>query len=311
LSLALGIVRKQADTRDNTEKEIDILLSLRSLVGATGKYLEAERLIEDAEKRVTRIGDARRHAAVITLKVHLLNVLGELDRALDLGKQAVAAARRWGDDLLAGRAMFGLGQTYFNRGDFLEASRAFLDSVEYARRAPQALRLTLGTQSVTAQASRAIALSYREDFAEAAKAAEAAHRLAQATRRPYELAFTELGHGLLDLQRCRPEPALAKFRAGIRLAEERDLEHLFPPLMAALGHGLLLQGSIEDAAHWLTRAYEASRRDNRYMMQVWAATGLAAAHLRSGRQGAALRHSDEAVRLCRELGIADNSPRPA
>jgi class 3 adenylate cyclase/tetratricopeptide (TPR) repeat protein len=303
LSLALDIARKQPDTQTNTEIQIDVLLELRGLLGSSGKYLEAESVLEDAEALVERTGDAKRYATIITLRVHLLNILGDLDRALELGRRSAAAARRTGDALLAGRAVFGLGQTHFNRGDFVAADRAFRRSIELAQQAPQVLQFNVGTLSVTAHGSRALALACRGDFSEARGAIEAAEQLARGTGRPYEIAFTGMAHGFVELQKCRAESALGQFRAGLRVAEERDLDQLLPPLTTGIGQALLIAGPLEEAVQWLSRAYEVSRRHNRYMMQVWAASGLALAHLRSRRHAVADRHSNEAVEVASHYGF--------
>ncbi len=148
-----------------------------------------------------------------------------------------------------------------------------------------------------------------------------AKEFATETNRPYDLSFAWFGDGFVKLQQRDGEAAANAFRESMALAEAREAADenspprsregwlqerarvAVPRAQAGLGHALLVDGHLEAATRWLSQAREISREHNRYMVHIWAASGLAFAHFGAGQDELALRFAQEAVDMGLQFGF--------
>lgn len=304
LARALDLCDRLPRNEETLRARIDILLLQRTLVGATGKYAEANRLLGQAETLARRLGDPATQARVLAFRVHVLNILGDLAGSLSAGTRARRVARRSGDPSLLALSNLVLGQAHFNRGEFARAEAALLDNTRLLAEKPVDLRLgAVATLTVSNPVTLAMVQGLQARFAEAAGAAERALAAAAATGRPYDLALARFAEGFVALQRREAEAASSAFGASLEVALKNDLSQMMPPALAGLGHARLIGLDLEGAIERLEAARSLSLQQKRYMIQIWATGALALANARAGNMADAERVGRKAVEVAAQYGF--------
>jgi hypothetical protein len=105
------------------------------------------------------------------------------------------------------------------------------------------------------------------------------------------------------LQQRHADRSETLLRAGLALSESSEITQLKAPMLAALGHALLLRADLEAASEMLTAAYRLARDSSRAMFQISAATGLALTSLRLGEPDLARGFAVESVEMANRLGF--------
>lgn len=328
LNRALEISRTLSDEAETLRSRIEILLGLRSLAGANGKYLEANDVLTEAEEIAHRLGDVEAQSRIMAHRAHVLNTLGDLNLAVALSERARESARKLANSQLLVLATFFLGQAHFNLGNFAAAEEAFAEN--------ERLFLTetlpppiggLGTVSVLTYVTRAASRAFQGNFPEAIRDVKQAKAFAIDSKRPYDLSFAWFGDGFVYLQQRNADAAISAFRESLVLAEARAMrEQPFPAsagetpssgeggtaqaensavqrVQTGMGHGLLIKAEVDNAIDYLSRAHEICCKHHRYMVQIWAATGLALAHYEKEQDELAFRYANEAVEMGDRFGF--------
>jgi class 3 adenylate cyclase/tetratricopeptide (TPR) repeat protein/anti-anti-sigma regulatory factor len=327
LNRALEISRTLSDDPETLRARIEVLLGLRSLAGANGKYLEANELLTEAEEIAHRQGDVDAQTRIMAHRAHVLNTLGDLDLAVELCELSRESARKLGNNQLLALATFFLGQAHFNLANFSAAEAAFGENERLILTESLPVPIGgLGTVSVLTYVTRAAVRAFQGHFGTAFRDVTQAKNYAMASNRPYDLSFAWFGEGFVRLQRSDAEAALAALHESMALAGARTVEQQSagaasdlpapPEVVAAqaensavqrvqtgMGHALLMKGDTGDAIARLMRAHEICCKHHRYMIQIWAATGLAFAHYVEGTDELALRYANEAVEMANRFGF--------
>jgi class 3 adenylate cyclase len=284
LTRALEISREFADDADTLRSRIEILLGLRRLVAANSKHVQASQLLDVAEELAARLGDPDVQLRIMVMRVYVLNILGQLDRAISLAERSREMAQRLGHVQTFGLATFHLGQAHFNAGSFIAAEKTLSDNVTFlAGVQVDAPTGALGALPVLTHATRAMVRAFVGEFASAAQDAELAKQHAGRTQRPYDLSLAAFGEGFVHLQRRTCEAAQRAFRESLSLGESREMTdpRSLPPLIrgagadelrrfessraelphsqVGLGHASLLKGDFHGARYWLSQGYENAR----------------------------------------------------
>jgi tetratricopeptide (TPR) repeat protein len=313
LNRALEISRTLADDSENLKAKVDILLSLRGLVGATGKYLEVSAILDEADAVARQLGDPAVQSRVMAHRAHVLNTLGDLGMAVALAERSRETAQALDNRPLFLLSTFFLGQAQFNMGNIAAAEDAFAQNIKlFPHISPPFPTGGLGALTVLTHGTCALTRAFKGDFRVAAQDALDAKRYAQDSGRPYDLSFAAFAEGFVDLHRRQADSAADAFYESIALAERREPGDRDPtprpqpePLIAeagkgavraqvGLGHALLLASDLEGAAHWLSQAYAIAGQHNRYMVQTWAGTGLALLYFLKQEDESAARYAEEA-----------------
>jgi class 3 adenylate cyclase/tetratricopeptide (TPR) repeat protein len=322
LNRALAMSNELSEDVEALRSKIEILLGLRLLVARNSKYEEASRILDLAEGFARQLGDVQLQSRIMLQRMLVLNVLGDARAAVEIAERAQNAGRTLQNPAVVMQATYFLGQAHFNLGDYGAAEDALTQTADMLAVTPvSGPSGTLGTLPVLTHATRALVRAFVGRFDDAAQDAELAKKHAYASRRPYDLSFASFGEGYVHLRRRNGAAAVQSFRQSLSLGESREMTDpgSLPPLLrsagaeelkrfeasraafphgqAGLGEALLLTGDIEGAAHWLSQAYEIAGANKRYMVQVWAAMGLARLHLATGKTKLALRYADEAVQV--------------
>src|SRR5262249_11703262 len=108
------------NTRQTTELTIDILLDLRNALEPLDWGRMGEPLHE-AEGLARSLGDQRRLARIATFMVDQCETTGDYNGAVGFGQEALGIASTLGDRSIEVAAMYYLGRTHSNRGEFSAA----------------------------------------------------------------------------------------------------------------------------------------------------------------------------------------------
>lgn len=301
------------DTEETARLRLSLLMNLQVLIQVCGGYADMLPVLEEAETIARGLADRDAQARLLATRVHVLNILGRLDEAIELGERARSTARTEGNVRQMIQAGFFTGQTYFNVGR-LDAAEGVLSDIlaemESSRSAPThgadalAVHGSLRTMRPQAHGTRAMVRALRADFAHAAADVDAAMARAGDSPRPYERIFAVASAGFVALQRRDHVAAAAQFRRVLDLSDEAEIDQMRSAAMACLGHALLMGGETAAASEILTAAHRRAGAEQRRMMQVGAATGLSLASLVLGEPDLARSFAEEAVTLADRHGFA-------
>ena len=302
LDQALQASSRLPDTEERARDQLDMLLDRHLLLRAAGKYRDIEAVLGEIEQLAARVSDDRAIAHVMAHRVHLLNIAGRMGEAVALGTRACAAAETVGSRSLLVLASHNLAQAYYNQGNVRAAADAAANLAKMPGWLDDARRSgSIGSLPVMLSVMRSLALSFAGEDAEARDVADAARGEAEATGRPYDVAYAALASGLART-RAAPDEAADVLLDGIALCDTSQIAQAAPPLQAALGHLLLRSGDWSGAAAWLARAYAACLEQTRSMVMCWAAAGLARALWELDDRPTATRLAAEAVEVARNGG---------
>lgn len=301
LQRALEITQSLPPDYATRSAAVDIVLGLRMLLAMDLRYEEAGRLLDQAQKIANdqaagALGPEVR-LSIQVRRVHVLNSLGRMREATVVAKEAHRTATALGNPSSQIWAAHFLGQTCFYVGRYHQGETALSEGVSLLPGSTVASSMRFGSLPVLVHATRAGVRGFLGKFAEAEADIQRARALAAEENRPYDIAFTHLSAGMVQLQRRRIPQAEAVFRLGLQAAEGHGLKALLPSLKAGVGHSLLLAGSTNAAIDALGDAYETAKGHGRVLIHMWSSIGLAAAYGAAGGLVPALRHAEEAVQL--------------
>ena len=276
LKRALDVTTKLPPGEASDRTRLDLLLSLRGLLGATDEFVEANRLLDEAEAIAMRLGDPDYQARILAARSPALSGWGDRGGAAEAGRRSRLMALKSGDRSLLAAANFFLGQTHFSRGELARAEEALSENARLLQAGTIEWRpAAMGTLTVFNPAILAAvhALQGRVDAAE--HAASAALEAARLTGRPYDLGLAHLYDGFRLLHRRSTDAANAAFARAFEHAQERGLGQLLPPILIGLGQALLQTGDVPTAIGRLNEGRELSGTRGRSMMLIWASAALA------------------------------------
>jgi class 3 adenylate cyclase/tetratricopeptide (TPR) repeat protein len=315
LSRARDIAGALPDEDGLAQQRLDILVSLHVLLQLNDSYVEMEHVLDEAEPLAARLGDTARQTRILASRVHVMNITGRLGEAIELGERTRNVARASGDISMLVSASFFTGQSYFNAGSLrladrtltenLDALEAMTEQIDVSPDNPQVLktRYTRAVMRPLTHGTRAYARALLGDFAGAVLDAEATEHYARSSGRDYDKIFAKVCGAFTALQQRCGATSVALFRDGLALSDTHDIAQLRAPLMAGLGHALLLEQDADAASEMLNAAYRLSRDSSRVMFQISAAIGMALTGLHLGEPDLARRFADEAVELADRMGF--------
>ena len=115
---ALTALKKLPSKKNRIEQEIDLRFSMRAPLVVLGRFTEAEKWIHGAEKLAREIGDDTRLSNALNYLSSFHWILGQNQKAIELGKKALKLARSVNHFSYQVAIMCHLGIYYFNVGDY-------------------------------------------------------------------------------------------------------------------------------------------------------------------------------------------------
>ena len=236
------------------------------------------------------------------LMVHCL-LVGQYDRILEYGEQALSAGRTLGEVPLQAVANLGLGQAHHAMGRYREALEALERSVAPLKGPLLTERFGMTSPpSVASYTWQAWCHAERGEFVQALAKGGEALRIAEAIKDPWGGAGARFGIGLSHLLQGHFTDAMAPLESALEMVRAYSLRTWLPPLTSALGHARRQAGQVRAGLALLEEAVEqasAMRLTVRHSLRVcW----LGEAYLADERIADAARTAEQALALANDHG---------
>jgi tetratricopeptide (TPR) repeat protein len=234
---------------------------------------------------------------VVSFLADYSNRMGDHDRALEYGRQALAIAEPLGDLALRLRSNLYLGQIHYARGDYRTAIK-FLEWNVAALEGGREREFLGHSQLPSVHARTNLAWCYAElgEFDAAVRRGQEGIRIAESVDHPYTLANAYAGVGGAYARRGDLAAAIPVLERGLELCRSWTLSIWFPRVATSLGEVFVLAGRADEAVGLLEQAEQQSRTMRVVRGRGPLLTCLAEAYLAAGHRDAA-----ESVRGAREL----------
>jgi class 3 adenylate cyclase/tetratricopeptide (TPR) repeat protein len=301
LMLALVALQHLPERRDTQEQGIDLRFDLRTSLFHLGDFGQIFDHLREAESLAETLGDQDRLARIFAFRSANFNVLGDHDRALESGQQALAVATGLRFPRLQVTANFHLGAAYYSLGDYrrgIDVLRQNMASYETELFGGQGDTPSL--RSVVSCTWLVWSLAELGAFAEGIAYAEQGIRIAEEVGRPDSLINAYSGVGFLYLRQGDLPKALPLLERGFGLYQDCQIPLLLPLVASALGAAYVLSGRISEALPLLEQAVAHASAMGEVDFQSHRLACLAEAYLFAGRMNEALAAAMQALDLSRK-----------
>jgi tetratricopeptide (TPR) repeat protein len=300
---ALAALDHMPAAREKTIRAIDLQLNLRSALQPLGEFGRILETLGNAEALARSLGDQPRLGRVVSFLADYSCRMGDHDRALEYGRQALAIAEPLDDLSLRLRSNLYLGQIHYARGDYRTAI-SFLEWNVAALEGGREREFLGHSQLPSVHARTNLAWCYAElgEFEAAARRGQEGILIAESVDHPYTLANACAGIGSAYARRGDLAAAIPVLERGLELCRSWTLSLWFPRVATSLGEAFVLAGRADEA---LTLLEQAERQSQ--MMRVVRGRGplltcLAGAYLAAGRRDNAIENARGARELARQHG---------
>jgi tetratricopeptide (TPR) repeat protein len=254
---ALAALAQLPECRDTLEQAIDLRFELRNALIPLGEQARIFDYLWEAEVLAERLGDNQRLGRIANYLCIAFSNMGEHDRAIAAGQQALALATASGAFDIQVVAQTYLGLAYTAVGDFRRA-------LDFSRRVMALLtgeqRFThFGQTNPPAVVSRVFAiwnLAELGGFAEGRGVGEDAVQIAEAVEQPYSLATALIVIGLLYRRQGDIAKAISTLERALALCQSANISRFFPRIASPLVAAYALAGRAAEALPFLDQMLE-------------------------------------------------------
>jgi tetratricopeptide (TPR) repeat protein len=297
---ALTALGRLPESRERTERTVDLRFDLRNTLQPLGEFGRILDCLREAEGLARTLGDQRRLGEALAYLTDYFRLMGDPDRAIEYGHQALAIADAVGEFTLRLRANTYLGQTYHALGEYRRAAGFLtgnIDSLD-GDRMLQAYGFAQ-LPSVHSRTCLVWCLAELGEFEDGVRIGREAIRIAESVDHPFTAATAHAGIGSLYVRQGNYEAAIPILERGLDLCRVWKLSLWFPPIASALGVGYSLSGRVADALPLLEEAVEQSEGMRLGGWHSRLLTSLGAAYLIAGRAADALQTTRRALDIAR------------
>ena len=297
---AIAALARLPERRELLEQAIDVRFELRNALFPLGQIEQDLRHLETVEPLARALGDQRRLAWISAYMARDFTLLGDPDRALELGQRSLDLAAGAGDTDLQVLTQAYLGSIHHARGnyrrgaDLLRRSLASLGD-DRARR-----RLGLPVPaSVLCRGWLVWSLAKLGEFDEGADRGGESIQIAQSVDQPLALTVAQYSLGFLHLHRGDLREAVPLLERSLALCRAWNLTAWFPNVASSLGHAYALSGEVASGLTLLEQAVERAASLRVVVNHAGEMAWLGDAYLRAGRTDDALDAAGRALALAR------------
>jgi predicted ATPase/class 3 adenylate cyclase len=301
LERALEALARLPATSSRAETSIELRLRLRIALGATGEYSRLYEHLSMAEQEAILIKDRTRLGAVCIAKVHVLNMIGNIEEAVANGLRACDLAASNHDPAQGLMANYFLAQAHEFSGDYQAAISILTRDLPGLTGEHRRTRFGMtGTNSVLHLSLLSHSYAYLGAMSEADAMAREACAIANETGRPYDAGIAHFGDGIVKLCHGRIDDAIESLQIGWQTCQDKNIAALLPMIGCRLGFAYALKGDTERAAELLNQSRNGSLGATH--VHCWALTFSGWCEHRRGATSLALSQQHEALRLARKHG---------
>jgi tetratricopeptide (TPR) repeat protein len=307
LEEALAALKHLPDTHERATQEIDAYLDLNIALSAVADLGHLIDHLSVAKARAESIGDRRRLGLVLAFMARALFVLGEHERAIDVGREAFATGTSGDDPGVQIISRFALGVAYHALGEYKQATPLLrenstaLDGVGPERFGLERFGLHyLDYLAVASHTWLVYCLAERGEFAEAIARAGDGMAIAERLGHQYSQLVALDGLAFAYLLRGDHGLAIPLLERGLALCRESQILLWDPDFVCGLGYGYALRGGAADFLPEVERSVrEQESLGQKNTLAFWM-TWLSEAYLSVGRHADARQTAGRALAFARE-----------
>ncbi len=289
------------DSRENTEKSIDLNLELRSALHPLGEFDRVLEVLQRAAAQAESIVDKRRRGRVLSYLAQAYRLRGDHAGAIEAGTTAVEIGRNFDDPVIQAPANFHLGQVLFHLGDHHRAIEYYSNNVKTLHGDLARDRLGMaGVPLVFTRGHLAWSLAELGRFQEAFSEWQEAIRLAEEVKHPFSEAFAKYCGGFLYLRKGEIERAIAQLEPGLNLCQAMNLRLELPFVASFLGIAYAYVDRVGDGIALAERAVEEMKSLNIHSGRSWIVGFLGYVYLIAGQTSKAIDLMQQALALAQQ-----------
>jgi class 3 adenylate cyclase/tetratricopeptide (TPR) repeat protein len=294
---ALRALQHLPEGRDTIEQAIDLRLDMRNALLALSDLRAMFDCLHEAETLAKAIDDHRRLGRVSLYMTEYFRMVGDSDRAIASGQQALALAESVSDFSTQVVTHSFLGLVYYTRGDYrraIEVLRKVVISVE-GDLTREHFGL-MGFPSVLSRTWLAWCLAEVGAFREAIAYGEEGFRIAEAANDPFSLVNANTGIGWVYLHQGALSQAIALLARGLALCQTWNILSWLHTAAGNLGYAYALFGRVTEALPLLEQAASMGSRGGHALYTA----RLSEAYLLAGQIAKASTLAAHALALSRD-----------
>jgi len=284
LEQALAALAHFPERHETLAQAIDLRLDLRNALLPLDEQARLFEHLRAAEPLAERLGDPQRLGRLVAAPCVPFTVMGEHNRAIAAGQQALTLATTSGAFDVQLQAQSNLGVAYVATGDYRQA----LDVAQrmIAGLTGEQLYERFGLPIFPGSLGRgyvAWCLAELGDFAPGAGIGEEAIRLAEAVAHPNSIVVVLYYVGLCYRRQGVLQKAIPLLERGLALTQSADIPLQFPTTAALLSAAYALAGRTAEALPLLDQMLERLATGRRMLLHALVLTELSEACLLVGR----------------------------
>jgi class 3 adenylate cyclase/tetratricopeptide (TPR) repeat protein len=281
---ALAVLAHLPERHETLAQAIDLRFDLRNALQPLDEQARVLEHLRAAEPLAERLGDPQRLGRLVSFLSFSFSLMGEPDRAIAAGQQALALATSSGAFDVQVNAQNNLSVAYCAAGDFRQA-------LDVAQRVVAVLTGELLYERFGAPVFPGIlcrgyvveCLAELGGFVEGAERGEEAVRLAEAVAQPNSMIIVLYGVGLCYRRQGLLQNAISMLERGLALAQSADIPFQFPMTASLLSAAYALAGRAAEALPLLDQMLERLATGRHMLRHTLVLTELSEACLLVGR----------------------------
>jgi len=253
---ALQLLDQQPQARETLQLGVDVRFDVKDALVLLGEFERIFPHLDEAARLARTLNDQKRLASAYRHLCHIHWMAGHLAESYRFGQDALAIARSLDDVPLQMRINLQLGAACMWRGDYRQAERILLTTLEWYER-----RENDNASSVRVRAAAhyylTMVLTARGSFREGAIHGQEGIRLAEAEDRPQGIASAYLYAAGLETARGDFNRAIALLERARALCHQWNLAMLAVAGRGRLGQAYVLSGRLAEGIALLGQAASA------------------------------------------------------
>ncbi len=289
------------DGAQKLRDEIDLHLDARNVLFLLGDLPRVGEHLLAAEKLADALGDEQRTARVLNFLNGYYGLVGDPERAIEIGQRSLALAGIGEDAALGSVAYYYLGVAYKQTGqygraiDILKRGMTLVDGNFRHERFGTTVVLSVNLRSHLIQS-----LAMTGQFNEGVCHGDDGIRIAEETNHPVSLIHMMCSLGVLHLMKGDLERAIAVLEHGLEICHAANIPVYLPLVAARLGSAYANCGRISEAIPYLEQGVEDFASAGRAAFLALSTAWLAEGYLLSGRLEEARERAERAIELSRQ-----------
>jgi tetratricopeptide (TPR) repeat protein len=249
----LQALQKLPETPERLRDAIDTRLALREALFVLGSSSRDQALMDEAYAMAGQLGDERRLVEALLYQSGNEWSFGRLVAAATLAREALALARKTGDEQLIGLANYRITTATVIRGEHFEASEVALAGFEVLRSVASTYMRFGGLVQTFLGSFGAIALAELGRFEEAEKIGREAYETAMPANHAYSISVSSFGLAHSLLLRGAVDEAIGPLDEGLRQADVHKIGAAVSWLAGRAAYAPVAADQHDDVGGTLTR----------------------------------------------------------